>query len=169
MTETQVITPDLVSVRGYRSEPYPLSSSSMVESVVGLKQPIPVKVRPQPPFDPDELAEPVWLSPVLNRLREIIALPAGWDSYDARPIRRESIEGTLKALVAVMSEEAELPWIVPLPSGGIQLEWHRTSSDIEITLDGNDSMISIDDDEIPAGIGRWPAALTEIQRSLAAG
>jgi hypothetical protein len=66
-----------------------------------------------------------------------------------------------------MSDASELPWIVPLPSGGIQLEWHSNDSDIEIALDGTDSAICIDEDEIPHGIGRWPEALSEIRRRLA--
>jgi hypothetical protein len=166
MTDTGVIDPGLASVRGYRAEPYPRSSSSLIETVIGIKRPIPIKVRSTPSYDPDDFAEPAWLWPAIDRLRTIVKLPPGWDSYSAKPVRQENVEAALQALVTVMSEGSELPWIVPLPSGGIQLEWHSESSDIEIALDGADSSICIDDDEIPHGIGQWPAALTEIRRRL---
>lgn len=167
MTDADVVMPGLASVRGYRTEPYPKSSSSSTETVIGFRRRIPIRVLPTPPNEPDDIKEPLWLRPVIERLKDVVALPAGWDSYEARSVRPESIEHALQALVAVMSDESELPWIVPLPSGGIQLEWHADNFDIEIALDGSDSSICIDDEEIPHGIGRWPAALSEIRRRLA--
>jgi len=135
--------------------------------VIRLKRPIPVRLRPTSAYDPEDISEPLWLRPVIERLKDIIVLPADWDSYGAHPARRENVEGALHALATVMSEESEIPWIVPLPSGGIQLEWHGDDSDIEIALDGAASSIGIDEEEIPHGIGRWPEALSEIRRRLA--
>ena len=58
----------------------------------------------------------------------LLALPQGWDSYDASPICSIALE-TLGKFA-----------IVPLSSGGVQLEVHRNGYDIEIEI-GSDGAI----------------------------
>jgi hypothetical protein len=167
MTDSAVLAPGLASLRGYSTPTFPLPSSSSTEAVIGRH--IPIRLRtPRSLPGLEQVAVPTWVQPVLDRLSELAALPQDWDSYGALPVARQSVEMALSALSAIMSEGAELPWIVPLPSGGLQLEWHRADSDIEIALDPVDAVICIDDEEIPGGIGRWPEALERIRLSLAA-
>lgn len=169
MTDSAVLTPGLASLRGYSTTTFPLPSSSSTEAVIGFPRHIPIRLhRPRSLPGLDQVPVPTWVQPVLDRLTELVALPQDWDSYGALPVARQSVEMALSVLSAVMSEGAELPWIVPLPSGGLQLEWHRADSDIEIALDPAESVICIDDEEIPGGIGRWPEALARIRLSLAA-
>jgi hypothetical protein len=167
MTDSAVLTPGLASLRGYSTTTFPRPSSSSTEAVIGRH--IPIRLRtPRSLPGLDHVPVPTWVQPVLDRLSELVALPQGWDSYGALPVDRQSVEMALSVLSAVMSDGAELPWIVPLPSGGLQLEWHRADSDIEIALDHVEAAICLDDEEIPGGIGRWPEALERIRLLLAA-
>lgn len=167
MVDSAMITPGLASLKGYRAEHYPLTSSASSEAIFVPR--IPVRVRAVPSDPPSEAETPSWVTPVIERLAEIVGLPAGWDSYGARPVSREAVEMVLDALSAVMSERSPAPWIVPLPSGGIQLHWDEGPAEIEIALDLNDedSWILIDDEEIPGGAGLWPEALMRIHALLA--
>jgi hypothetical protein len=167
MTESAVLTPGLASLRGYSTTTFPQPSSSSTEAVIGRHVSIRLRAARSLP-GLDQVPVPTWVQPVLDRLSELVALPSDWDSYGALPVDRQSVEMALSVLSAVMSEGAELPWIVPLPSGGLQLEWHRADSDIEIALDPVEAVICIDDEEIPGGIGRWPEALERTRLSLAA-
>jgi hypothetical protein len=169
MSDSAVLTPGLASLRGYSTTTFPLPSSSSAETVIGFPRHIPIRLRaPRSLPGLDQVPVPSWVQPVLDRLTELVALPPDWDTYGALPVARQSVEMALSTLSTVMSEGAELPWIVPLPNGGLQLEWHRVDSDIEIALDPAEPAICIDDEEIPGGVGRWPEALGRIRLLLAA-
>ena len=90
---------------------------------------------------------PSWLSDAVKALNSLLALADNWDSYDARRIRPETAFAAIQVLHSVMKEKTPLPSIVPTPSGGIQLEWHRFGIDLEvdITPSGNYS-ISYEDE-----------------------
>lgn len=98
-------------------------------------------------------SEPRWLVPVLSQLFEFVALPENWDSYGGRPLTRENLEVALQVLEQVMEVDTEPPWVVPLPSGGVQFEWHREGLDAEIVIDRASSMVLITtetgDEELP--------------------
>ena len=76
-----------------------------------------------------------WLPPVLTRLEELRCLSAGWDSPNSLPIREDAVQSTLKFLWQVMQPVTPPPSIVPLGSGGLQIEWHRAGWNVEIEFD----------------------------------
>jgi len=75
------------------------------------------------------------VAPCIRRLSEVAQLEFGWNSYRARPIAWSAILATLKVLLGNLPENAPLPQIVPTVRGGIQLEWHTSSTTIEVYID----------------------------------
>lgn len=55
-----------------------------------------------------------------KRFAELLALPAGWDSYGARKIDPQAIAAARRFLEALPKYE---PVIVPTNTGGVELEW----------------------------------------------
>ena len=64
-----------------------------------------------------------------TQLLEISNLPAGWDSYSAKPIDRAAIYEARSLLDVLPGGD----WTaVPMADGSVQLERHRDGFDIEI-------------------------------------
>jgi hypothetical protein len=111
---------------------------------------------------------PAWLEPALAEFERIMNLPRDWDAYGSDPIALETIVRALLVLTEYMGPDTAPPWIVPLSDGGIQLEWRRDGSTLEV--------------EVPAGDGApataywmdeesgesWEGDLVEIPRNLLA-
>ena len=77
---------------------------------------------------------PAWLEATDASLRELLALPANWDSYGASSIHTESVMAAADLLRAIMRDDSPAPNVVPTPRGFIQLEWHRDGLDLEIEV-----------------------------------
>lgn len=75
-----------------------------------------------------------WLSPMLNSLREVLALPANWDSYGAHPVDLKAVAFAIEFLIQVMRKDTMVPVVVPTVKGGIQLEWHARGIDLEMEV-----------------------------------
>lgn len=67
---------------------------------------------------------------IIERLKKFATLEAGWDSYDAKPIRWSTIIRAIQffsnVLYVVSNENKDIvpPFIAPLSDGGIQFEWN---------------------------------------------
>jgi hypothetical protein len=77
---------------------------------------------------------PGWLRPTLESIAPLLKLQAGWDSYGGQPIDQRVVKTAIEVLFSVMADDSPVPAIVPTSSGGLQLEWHRGGSDLEIML-----------------------------------
>lgn len=77
---------------------------------------------------------PVWLDPVMQQLRMLIALQQDWDSYGAPPLDPHVLRSAVRLLMRSMREETPAPFLVPLSTGGLQLEWHQGGFDIEVEV-----------------------------------
>jgi hypothetical protein len=75
-----------------------------------------------------------WLKPVVQRLTEICALPVGWDGYRGRPTRFDIASFTFSMLQNICAPDSPAPSLVPLSSGGLQVEWHTDQIEIELTV-----------------------------------
>ena len=67
---------------------------------------------------------------VENRLTHLASLRDDWNSYGARPITEEAIRQArelLKAMADSTPGDVPIPFIAPLPSGGLQIEWSGPS------------------------------------------
>jgi hypothetical protein len=82
------------------------------------------------------LSEPdvTWAKAVRDRLNHICALPSGWDGYRGAPTRFDVAEFAIQLLRHLCKPHTPAPAIVPLPSGGLQMEWHSESATIELTI-----------------------------------
>lgn len=91
-----------------------------------------------------------WLRPTTVRLTELMTLRPGWDGGSAKAVELDTVVTTLMVLSRVASATSPAPWIVPLASGGVQLEWHEPDLTIEIALDpehGHEIYVSAEDEE----------------------
>lgn len=77
---------------------------------------------------------PSWVPPVVRQLDMFLDLPHNWDSYGAPPPDPRLGFSALRLLVRVMHDNTPAPAIVPLSTGGLQLEWHQQGIDLEIEI-----------------------------------
>lgn len=74
----------------------------------------------------------------VDPLTALLDLAPGWDTYDARPVDPLCVDRA-KAFLAGA-------WAVPVPDGGVQLEWHVNGWDLEVEFhpDGTASILAVD-------------------------
>ena len=80
----------------------------------------------------DQLA---WGENVTRRLNYLRALPTGWDGYSGLPLQREIADFAQDLLNRLCTATTPEPDIVPLSSGGLQVEWHVSAVEIELMID----------------------------------
>lgn len=78
--------------------------------------------------------KPGWYRDSVRALSKLLLLPEGWDSHDAPRIELSSVLSTLTTLENIVEVDTPTPAIVPTCSGGIQIEWHRSGIDLEVTI-----------------------------------
>lgn len=81
---------------------------------------------------------PAWFDPLVQGFVDALALPPDWDSYGAGPIASRIVHDALNFANAVLGPTSPPPRVVPLSSGGLQLEWHRNGVDLEVVFDRDD-------------------------------
>ena len=67
---------------------------------------------------------------VRARLKELLDLPQGWDSYGAGCIDPKAVDAASR-LLDVLDHD---PAVIPTSHGGIQLEWHRDGLELEVEI-----------------------------------
>lgn len=75
-----------------------------------------------------------WTRNARERVRALANLELGWDGKNASPIRdaaRGQVFGIIDALTKL---GMPAPHIVPIPNGGIQLEWRNNVGEFEIEV-----------------------------------
>ena len=83
---------------------------------------------------PSKASTPEWLSPTVEKLSALLALPSNWDSYGARSVDPQIALAALKLLGHVMRIDSPPPSVVPTSVGGIQFEWHMRGVDLEVAV-----------------------------------
>ena len=98
----------------------------------------------------------------LDRLSEIAKLPEDWDSYGAKAIDPECVERAEDFInKEILPSHGIAPFVVPSPSGGVQLEWERGEHSLEIEFlpDGTTGYLYLNGDGEISGEGddsaRW--------------
>jgi len=77
-----------------------------------------------------------WVAEVMAKIKEIVRLPANWDSYGAKPIKPECLQYAVReVLQACMRGATPAPSVVPTNTGGVMLEWHRGNIDLEVRVE----------------------------------
>jgi hypothetical protein len=70
----------------------------------------------------------------IEGVADLLRLPAGWNSYSAKPIAPSNAIAAIRLLAEMMGPRTSAPNIVPTVRGGIQLEWHTRGVNIEIYI-----------------------------------
>jgi hypothetical protein len=78
---------------------------------------------------------PAWVVEVVPELLRLQSLPRDWDSYGGLPVDEAHASTAWRFLESVMSENLPLPDLVPLPDGGIQLEWDQDGTQLSFTAE----------------------------------
>jgi hypothetical protein len=74
------------------------------------------------------------LSRNIDRLRK---LPRGWDGPRSLPIDNSllnRVTALIRESLSPLGNDALAPFIVPLPNGGVQVEWHTARGELEFEL-----------------------------------
>jgi hypothetical protein len=112
-----------------------------------------------------------WIRPAVKRIEDLTGLARGWDSYDARSVSAENALAAVRFLLDNAYRELSEPAIVPLPDGGIQVEWHRGGLDVEIAFSEEESGIYVEDHEhgetVERSLGEAAALLFQMRQRLA--
>jgi len=77
--------------------------------------------------------DPGWLDVLVAGLARIAQLPPNWDSYRAPAISIDAIRSAVEVMKFHATQRTPAPEVVPLSSGGVQLEWHENGVDFEIS------------------------------------
>ena len=88
---------------------------------------------------PDLPLDEPWARDLSSSLGELARLPVGWDTYGSPPPPLDLVWQVLRLLVFVERTDLPLPAVVPLPGGGIQLEWETASRELEVEFHPNGS------------------------------
>lgn len=77
---------------------------------------------------------PAWLDLVARKCASFVDLESNWDSYGGRPVHETVAQATSELLLKLTRASSPAPSVVPTARGGIQLEWHTPSVDLEIAV-----------------------------------
>jgi hypothetical protein len=127
------------------------------------------------PFDEGSAALlwPRWVQPTVANLLAMFELEPNWDSYQAAPVEKKSIESAVSLLLATMDQDSPPPAVVPTSVGGVQLEWHQGGVDLEIEVrpTGSAHVYSRDrqsgaewEGEIPSDVERLRGTILTLSR-----
>jgi hypothetical protein len=79
--------------------------------------------------------EPTSLWHVLTRIEHLSKLASGWDSYGAQPLDPRAVRRAFELFSLLLNENTPEPSVIPTRDGGLQFEWHRGGTDLEVTCD----------------------------------
>ena len=105
------------------------SSATLVQNAV-----IPFEPR-QATYSLHSLRSSQWIFPVRDILERLANLEHGWDGYEGKPTAFRCIRFSVDILDQIMEDKTPLPNIVPTSEGGLQLEWHSDTGDLEIEIE----------------------------------
>jgi hypothetical protein len=107
-----------------------------------------------------------WLFDGLKRVLRAAARRENWDGQGSPAPSSAVVEKSVELLRVIDDDEPPLPRVVPVPGGGLQLEWHEGSRELELEVlpDGSVEYLAV-----VSGVmreGRLPATNMQSVRSL---
>lgn len=76
----------------------------------------------------------LWLRAAQRKITELTQLPENWDGYGSRALQSAAIEQAANLLACLARLDLPRPQIVPVPGGGIQLEFQQAGRELEIEV-----------------------------------
>lgn len=110
---------------------------------------------------------------ILARLDELAGLKEDWDGYGAYPPSSVALTVAAQFVDQILREPLPPPIVVPVPSGGVQLEWAAGSVEIDLEIGPDGSAVFVCDDhgardqldgELPAEQSLFGIALARLLR-----
>jgi hypothetical protein len=71
----------------------------------------------------------------VEAVADLLGLARGWNSYAAKPIAPQNAIQAIRLLGEFLEPQTLPPAVVPRVQGGLQLEWHTESVDVEVYID----------------------------------
>lgn len=78
---------------------------------------------------------PKWCREVVRRICALGDLPDNWDSYGGRRIQAPCAVAAIEIALDLFGPRTPTPIVVPTNQGGLQMEWHRGGTDLELRID----------------------------------
>ncbi len=109
---------------------------------------------------------------LLNKIAELRALPYNWDGYYSPPIADVAAAGAIHILEEAEEQRLPRPYIGPATGGGVQIEWHLPSREVELEVlpDGSIGYITIENGDYSEDASfpsYWDRGLSDLLRWLA--
>lgn len=108
------------------------SADSVGELVRSSFKPV-VVARPQL-SPPSVVHRSKWARTTIDRLMALAPLRDNWDQRGSAAVRADALSFAWQMLSQTMPEDGASPVIVPLGSGGIQLEWSSDRAELEVEI-----------------------------------
>lgn len=89
-----------------------------------------------------------WQVESIKKVLGALLLPENWDSYGGHAPRREAAATAIEIIASIVQEDPPRPRVVPLGTGGIQLEWKNGQREFEVECapDGSIEALKIEGD-----------------------
>ncbi len=86
----------------------------------------------------------------MNAVGDLAQLPQDWDSYGSRQIQTSAIRQALEILQMANLQHIPMPFVVPVPGGGVQLEWRLEGRELELEVqpDRTIAYLRVDENDI---------------------
>jgi hypothetical protein len=89
-----------------------------------------------------------WQLEPIKKILGTMLLPENWDSYGGHTPKREAAETAIQIIASITQKDPPRPRVVPLGTGGIQLEWENGQRELEVECgpDGSVEALKIEGD-----------------------
>lgn len=84
-----------------------------------------------------------WQVEPIKKVLAALLLPENWDSYGGHTPRREAAATAIDIIASIVQEDPPRPRVVPLGTGGIQLEWKNGQRGLEVECEPDGSIEAI--------------------------
>ncbi|HMR95754.1 MAG TPA: hypothetical protein PKE05_09455 [Microthrixaceae bacterium] len=79
-----------------------------------------------------------WMPTLTDRLLDLSRLPVGWDGDRGLPVDAGVVRMSHGLLQFLCDAGMPEPVVVPTPSGGLQIEWHDATTEIDLELSAHE-------------------------------
>jgi hypothetical protein len=89
-----------------------------------------------------------WQVEPIKKILGALLLSENWDSYGGHTPRREAAVTAIEIIASITQEDPPRPRVVPLGTGGIQLEWKKGHRELEVECgpDGSAEVLKVEGD-----------------------
>jgi hypothetical protein len=78
---------------------------------------------------------PAWFWVLLEQVKSLLALAPGWNSHAAAVVPGRAAATLIEIVGATFDDDTPAPFVTPLASGGLQMEWHEPDLEVEVAID----------------------------------